>query len=584
MRRLLAYLCSVSLLLCSCDNTLEDSLLSNSGGGNSLSISVVTDPVTKGLITSTYLPTSSKIGVFVTNTSGGDYDGHSYNNILYTADGSDASQTWNGATIALSMNEGKCYAYYPYSSSVTDMTQIPVSTSGQDDYMYATAATVNANNTTASLKMKHALSAVRFMIKKGTYAGTGQVTAVSVRSSALGTSGTLNAFTGEVTSVSGKGSMISVSKSLKLSTATQDVDVIVVPTGSAADLTLSVTLDGTTYSTVVSGAAVTKANCNKYTLTVNVGELALSGIEIGDWGYNDSGAPTITAGSYKVTFEGEYSDIAFSNSVSGSSVIIEAYSKRDSFVPNEVTKTGTATLIQSISKKLRTITLSNISSDVIITFVGLEDRRWKDLSDGIYVVKQDGTPSSVENANTACIGVALINSATNQRFMIEKYEASNNSYATAASGKSSTQYFYWGGFMSDQSIANCSSSTDAKADYNGKANNKVLKTVTTGGGSYKSYATIGAVLNQFISTSSENQGYTDWYIPACGQLYLIYQNMNNINTALSAIGGTQLTSTYFWSTSEYDSGSGWCVSLSSGDVKYYAKYTDLRLRLVRDLF
>ena len=255
------------------------------------------------------MPTSSKIGVFVTSASGGDYDGHSYNNIAFTANGSDASQKWNGFSIALSMNEGKCYAYYPYSSSVTDMTNIPVSTSGQDDYMYATAATVNANNTTASLKMKHALSAVRFMIKKGTYAGIGQVTAVSVKSSALGTSGTLNAKSGEVTSVSGKGSTISVSKSLKLSTSTQNVDVIVVPTGSAADLTLSVTLDGKTYSTVVSGAAVTKANCNKYTLTVNAGELALSGVEIGDWGYNDSGAPTIAAGSYKVTFAGNYSDI-----------------------------------------------------------------------------------------------------------------------------------------------------------------------------------------------------------------------------------------------------------------------------------
>ena len=115
--------------------------------------------------------------------------------------------------------------------------------------------------------------------------------------------------TGEVTGVSGTGSEISVSKSLTLSDVTQDVDVIVVPTGSAADLTLSVTLDGKTYSTVVSGAAVTKANCNKYTLTVNAGELALSGVEIGDWGYNDSGAPTIAAGSYKVTFAGNYSDI-----------------------------------------------------------------------------------------------------------------------------------------------------------------------------------------------------------------------------------------------------------------------------------
>lgn len=270
-----------------------------SSGGNFLSISVVTNAVTKDLITSNYLPTNSTIGVFVTNTSGGDYDGHSYNNILFTANGSDANQTWNEASIELSMNEGKCYAYYPYSSSVTDVTKIPVSTTGQVDYMYATPVAVNAMNKNAALKMNHALSAVRFMIKKGIYAGTEQVTAVSVKSSTLGTSGTLNAKTGEVTGVSGTGAEISVSKSLALNEVTQDVDVIVVPTEAAADLTLSVTLDGETYSTVVSGAALTKANCNKYTLTVNAGELALSGIEIGDWGYDDSGAPTITAGSIR---------------------------------------------------------------------------------------------------------------------------------------------------------------------------------------------------------------------------------------------------------------------------------------------
>ena len=534
------------------------------------------------------MPTSSKIGVFVTNTSGGDYDGHSYNNIPFTANGSDASQTWNGSSIALSMNEGKCYAYYPYNSSVTDMTNIPVSTSGQDDYMYATAVTVNANNTTASLKMKHALSAVRFMIKKGTYAGTGQVTAVSVKSSALGTSGTLNAVTGEVTSVSGKGSTISVSKSLKLSTSTQDVDVIVVPTGSAADLTLSITLDGTTYSTVVSGAAVTKANCNKYTLTVNQGELALSGIEIGDWGYNDSGAPTITAGSYKVTFAGNYSDIAFGNSVSGNTVTIKAINYDGNFV-KEVSVSSGATLKQSVSGNTRVITLANIKANVTVTFNGVlalpaaiaDD--WSSLADGVYAVRPDLKPANAADGNEAYIGVAVINSATNQKLMIEKYEVANSSYATVASGKNSTERFYWGGYETQQSIAIYNSSSDALTDYNGKANSEVLKTVTTGGNGYTSYATIGAVLNQFISTSSENQGYTDWYIPACGQLYLIYQNIADINTALRAIEGTPLTMTYYWSSSQCSKYRSWNVRLIGGSVNVSEKYNYHWLRLVRDL-
>ncbi len=577
------FVAAIFSLFC-CDNILDNSILSNMSGINNLSISVLASPTTKDLITSTYFPSTSQIGVFVTNASGGDYDGHTYNNILFTANGSDANQTWNGSSsIELSMNEGKCYAYYPYNSSASDLTKIPVTTTGQVDYMYATPVTVNANNKTASLKMYHALSAVRFMIKKGTYAGTGQVTAVSVKSSALGTSGSLNAKTGEVTEVSGIGSVISVSKSLKLSAVTQDVDVIVVPTGSAADLTLSVTLDGKTYSTVVSEAAITKANCNKYTLTVNQGELALSGIEIGDWGYDDSGAPTITARSYKVTFAGNYSDISFSNSVSGSSIIIEAYAKKDYFQPNEVLKFGSATIGQTAENRLRTITLSDISSDVIITFDGTADYRWKDLTDGVYAITSTYGAVAVAEATSDCIGIALIDSDTGQKLMIEKYEATNSSYATAASGKGSTSNFYWGGYGTNQSIANITTETDAKNDYNGKANSEVFKTVTTGGDGYTSYASIGAVLNQFINNSSENHGFTDWYIPACGQLYLIYQKVSSINSALSAIGGTQLAADYYWSSSEFSAYNGWRVALYGDYVNCQFKYDHCRLRLVRDL-
>ena len=168
--------------------------------------------------------------------------------------------------------------------------------------------------------------------------------------------------------------------------------------------------------------------------------------------------------------------------------------------------------------------------------------------------------------------------------MIVKNEASNSSYATAASGQSSTSTFYWGGYGTNQSIKSYTSSTAAKTDYNGKANSEVLKTVTTGGSSYTSYATIGAVLNHFISTSIDNQGYTDWYIPACGQLYLIYQNKTKINSALSAIGGTQLAEWPYWSSSEFGSINGWGVYLDNGSVSASLKDYNYRLRLVRDLF
>ena len=122
------------------------------------------------------------------------------------------------------------------------------------------------------------------MIKNGSYTGTGKVTAASVTSAGLGTSGSLNVKTGGVTAVTGTGTAIGVDTDITLSNVEQNVDVIVAPTGTAADLTLSITLDGKVYSTVISSATIQQSKCHKYTLTVNQGELALSGVKVGDWG------------------------------------------------------------------------------------------------------------------------------------------------------------------------------------------------------------------------------------------------------------------------------------------------------------
>lgn len=371
MRLLSFVLSTVALLFTGCDNELENNRLDPVRRGNSLNIKVLADCSTKELVSSTYFPSGSEIGVCVQNTSGGNYDGYNYSNVKFTATGADANQTWNGASsVMLSMNQGLCYAYYPYNSSVTDITSISVSTSTQKDYMYAASTTVNANNRTATLTMKHALAAVRFAIKKGTYTGTGAVTKVSVQSSALGTSAKLNAKNGNLTSITGTGSAISVSKSLKLSTTAQNVDVIVVPVGSSADLTLSVTIDGKVYAKVISGAQVLKATCNTYTLTVNAGEISLSGIKIGNWTYNSSGSPILEASGYTITFQGVYNDLLFNNEINeDGEVVIQTRAIDYNYSPRAVTATN-CSYSQTLVDGLREIKLFDFTGNVELIFSG----------------------------------------------------------------------------------------------------------------------------------------------------------------------------------------------------------------------
>lgn len=235
---------------------------------------------------------------------------------------------------------------------------------------------------------------------------------------------------------------------------------------------------------------------------------------------------------------------------------------------------------------------------------------------GVFYVRPDG--SITDAPSNDCIGIVL--NAQGKRFMIEKYEDLNESYVTAGSGKDSTYVFYWGGFDTDQTgitnygrafsdvaygylksesgsyngtpnlSADASGWTNgALSDQHGEANSDVLKGVTTGGGSYTSYATIGHVLNTFLA-SADAKGYDDWYIPSCRELSLIWMNLNSVNNALSAIGGQQFnTSTSYWTSSESSSRYAWYVNFSNGRVDAGFGITSgtknncYRVRFVRDI-
>ncbi len=243
-------------------------------------------------------------------------------------------------------------------------------------------------------------------------------------------------------------------------------------------------------------------------------------------------------------------------------------------------------------------------------------RRFKlsrnNVGDGVYAVNKNLRLIPVSEADNTCIAVALV--YDRHRIMIEKNEDSNQSYKDASAGYNRSYLFYWGGYGTDQTditnydkvdgsngygylkpesgsynatpnlSANVTAWTSgALSDWKGKANSNVLKGVTTGDGSYTSYATIGHVLKTFLA-SADAKGYDDWYIPSCGQLSLIYMHLTSVNNALSAIGGQQFnTSSYYWSSSEYSSHSGWSVTFGYGRVDGYGKGNNYRVRFIRDI-
>lgn len=72
----------------------------------------------------------------------------------------------------------------------------------------------------------------------------------------------------------------------------------------------------------------------------------------------------------------------------------------------------------------------------------------------------------------------------------------------------------------------------------------------------------------------------DWYIPAIGELYVMYLMKNQINNALEYIGAELIKDTWYWSSTEYSAVSAWNLGFSYGDFGYSGKTNEGSVRPV----
>ena len=82
------------------------------------------------------------------------------------------------------------------------------------------------------------------------------------------------------------------------------------------------------------------------------------------------------------------------------------------------------------------------------------------------------------------------------------------------------------------------------SDYNGKSNTSII----IAHGDSNGYETPAADYCYNYSTAGTKQ--EDWYLPAGGELQLIYNNKTTLNNSLSKVGGMQLKNSNHWSSSE----------------------------------
>ena len=147
-----------------------------------------------------------------------------------------------------------------------------------------------------------------------------------------------------------------------------------------------------------------------------------------------------------------------------------------------------------------------------------------------------------------------------------------NRLAIALESSSSTMT--WGGYGTDiPGIKNITDSTQAKQDFNGKANTAAIKAYNSSLSKY-----LAAKYAYEYKTTGTNAG--DWYLPALGELNEIYQNKATIDKTLSTLGKSTIPTGYRWSSSEYSKNNAWSLSFSDGSVHGYDKYSSENLYYV----
>ena len=121
------------------------------------------------------------------------------------------------------------------------------------------------------------------------------------------------------------------------------------------------------------------------------------------------------------------------------------------------------------------------------------------------------------------------------------------------------------GYVDIPGLTNYRDKTAAQGDYNGKSNTGIIRAH----GDSNGYETPAADYCYNYVTTGTKTG--DWYLPALGELLLIYNNRTALNNSLSKVGGTQLETDWNWSSSESYESTAWGLLFTIGKWDFYSK-------------
>ena len=342
-----------------------------------LSISVNTQPPTKGMITDSVLPDGSELCIGIFNPDGSNYMGKNYGHLYFKAENGPGTQIWKpSGQVLLGESEGVLYAYYPYSMySGGDIRHIFVEADSytQDDFMYAGPYTgLNMDNKHVDITLKHALAAIKLTTRRGSYEGAGAIRSIGLGGYCGGYQGYFDVTQGKFTEVS-TGGIIYPTTSFNLSDGPNEQYIMLIPTGEPGDLMIRMTIDEVYYTKTIPNFMIEQGKITNLNLSVDKGKLTINSVTLSEWAVTARGEATALA-DYRVTLAGDQEGISIGTVIDDSGkVTITAvpYISKEASV-NPVTFEGTATFSQEVNQNsgVRTIVIEDLESNVRVIFDG----------------------------------------------------------------------------------------------------------------------------------------------------------------------------------------------------------------------
>lgn len=500
-----------------------------------------------------------------------------YSNIKYHVRQHKSGQLYMSTFDPKILNDQPCNvsAYYPYQQA-SNPKNLYIESGDGVDYISGIATNVTASNPFANIQLNHMKAIIRLSIILGNYQGAGVIDRISLQSNQIAQAGYYDTFLQLFNNYVGINTPVVLDTNFTLSAMAHVEEFDIVSTGQSNSLMISMVVDGKTFSMKLPAFRIDAGQIYTISLTANEATFDFSRLIVGDNPVSSTGEQTIPVGDFSLKLSGNLTSLAFRTDVDGSSasVTVKLLKQSVNEIPASPTLNGTAVMRQSLSsdRLTRTITLTNISSDVTLTFDGVATQLPVSsvTANGAYYLTADNYGSDKWEYGATDVFVV----GKSRRYVVEPTNAGSSTVG-------------WGGYLSNKSCAdyskadgsNSSITLSTSADPSSWTGGAISEFAGYTNSGYITGIDIGKALVNFRNSSGNNS----WFIPSCGEMALLYLYKTKVNEALGKLGGVALEDADYWTSTERDARSAWHINLSSGKVDNTGKLNKKKRRYLREI-